>query len=289
MQKNNTLFDELAPPCVRQGVLSTRAGQWPERTYIIPNRLRLEGDAFSREGQVEGAGSAKLKHKQGEFHMLKDGEKGAVLQRDKESYAIVPHFPLGVVTPDQLRKLADVADKYQVKALKITSASRIAMVGFQEQDIDRAWDDLGMKPGAAVGLCVRSIKACPGTTFCRLGQQDSLALGMELDKRYHGSPLPGKFKMGVSGCPNQCAETALKDLGFIGRAKGWRVMVGGNAASRPALGCQLVEDVSTEQALAVADKVIKYFEANGKKNERLGRFIERVGFEAFRDAVLPAQ
>jgi NAD(P)H-nitrite reductase large subunit len=221
--------------------------------------------------------------------MLRDGEKGAVLQRDKESYAIVPHFPVGLITPADLRKLAEVADKYQVKAVKITSATRIALVGFREEEIDRAWADLGMKPGAAVGLCVRSIKACPGTAFCRLGQQDSLALGMELDKRYHGLPLPGKFKIGVSGCPNQCAETSLKDLGFVGRAKGWRVLVGGNAASRPALGCQLVEDVSADQALEIADKVIKYFEANGKKNERLGRFIERVGFDAFQKTVLPDQ
>jgi NAD(P)H-nitrite reductase large subunit len=218
--------------------------------------------------------------------MLKDGEKGAVLQRDKEHYAIVPHFPLGVVTPADLRKLAEVAEKYQIQAMKITSATRIAMVGFKEEEIDRAWADLGIKPGAAVGLCVRSIKVCPGTAFCRLGMQDSLALGQELDRRYHGHPLPGKFKIGVSGCPNQCAETGVKDLGFVGRAKGWTVLVGGNAASRPALASQLTENVSNDEALAIADRVIRYFEQNGKKNERIGRCIERLGFDSFQGAVL---
>ncbi len=84
--------------------------------------------------------------------MLKTGEKGAVLQRDKKSYAIVPHIPIGIVTPEQLKKIAEVAEKYELAALKLTSACRIAMVGFKEENIDQAWADLGMGPGAAVGI-----------------------------------------------------------------------------------------------------------------------------------------
>ena len=86
--------------------------------------------------------------------MLVDGEKGAILQRDRESYAIAPHVSCGVISPDELRKMADVADKYDVAALKITGAARIAMVGIKEQDIDNIWDDLGTEKGAAIGLCV---------------------------------------------------------------------------------------------------------------------------------------
>jgi len=218
--------------------------------------------------------------------MLNDGEKGAVLQRDKETYAIVPHLPLGLITPAQLRTIADVAEKYKTAALKITSAARIAMVGLKEEDIDQAWLDLGMNPGAAIGLCVRSIKACPGNTLCRLGQQDALAMGMELDTRYHGLELPGKLKMGVSGCPNQCAETAVKDLGLVGKAKGWTVLVGGNAASKARIGVTLREDLSSEEALATCDRVVTYFKEHGKKGERMGRFMDRVGFETFKAAVL---
>ncbi|MBU0672537.1 MAG: NAD(P)/FAD-dependent oxidoreductase [Candidatus Margulisbacteria bacterium] len=219
--------------------------------------------------------------------MIKDGEKGAVLQRDKETYAIVPHLPLGLITPEQLRKIADVADKYKTAALKITSAARIAIVGLKEEDIDNAWADLGMSPGAAVGLCVRSIKCCPGNTLCRLGQQNSLELGTELDKRYHGLQLPGKFKMGVSGCPNQCGESSIKDMGFIGKAKGWTVLVGGNAASRPRLAEVLTENLTTEGALQTSENIMNYFKKKGKKGERLGRFIDRVGFDTFRTSVLP--
>lgn len=218
--------------------------------------------------------------------MLKDGEKGAVLQKDKESYAIVPHFPLGLVTADNLRKLAEVADKYELAAMKITSAARIAMVGFKEDEIDNAWQDLGIDPGHAVGPCIRSIKACPGTTLCRLGKQDALGLGTELDKRYHGFKLPNKFKIGVSGCLNNCAETPIKDLGFVGKPKGWTIMVGGNAASRPQLAEELAADLNTEEALAIADKIIKYFAEEGKKSERLGRFINRIGMDALKEAVL---
>lgn len=218
--------------------------------------------------------------------MLKDGEKGAVLQKDKESYAIVPHFPLGLVNADDLRKIADVADKYKLPAMKITSAARIAMVGFKEEDIDAAWRDLGIDPGHAIGLCVRSIKACPGTTLCRLGKQDALSLGKELDKRYHGYQLPNKCKMGVSGCVNNCAETPVKDIGFVGKPKGWTVMVGGNAASRPQLAVELAEGLTDEQALAVCDRIIKLFAKEGKKGERVGRFIDRIGFDSFKEAVL---
>ena len=218
--------------------------------------------------------------------MLKDGEKGAVLQKDKESYAIVPHFPLGLVNADDLSKIADVADKYKLPAMKITSAARIAMVGFKEEDIDAAWRDLGIDPGHAIGLCVRSVKACPGTTLCRLGKQDALSLGKELDKRYHGYQLPNKCKMGVSGCVNNCAETPVKDIGFVGKPKGWTIMVGGNAASRPQLAVELAEGLTDEQALAVCDRIIKLFEKEGKKGERVGRFIDRIGFDSFKEAVL---
>ena len=131
--------------------------------------------------------------------MLKLGEKGAILQRDKKTYAIAPHIPCGLVTPDLLRKIADVSEKYHAQAVKITGASRIAIIGIKEEHIDHVWDELKLEMGAAVGLCVRSIRTCPGTTYSRIGQQDALGIGMELDRRYHGKQLQGKFKMAVSG------------------------------------------------------------------------------------------
>jgi len=218
--------------------------------------------------------------------MLQDGEKGVIIQRDKETYAIAPHCPCGVVTPDALRNIADVAEKYDHAALKITSAARIAIVGLKEEDIDNVWEDLHSSPGAAVGLCVRSVKACPGTTFCKRGLQDSLSLGMKLDEKYHGMEVPGKLKMGVSGCPNQCAETCIKDIGLVGLKNGWKVYVGGNGGGKPRLAVEIAKDLNTEDALALIDKIIDYFKANSNGRQRLGAMLEKTGFDEFKAAVL---
>ncbi|MFO7862348.1 MAG: NAD(P)/FAD-dependent oxidoreductase [Desulfosalsimonas sp.] len=211
--------------------------------------------------------------------MLKLGEKGAIIQRDKETYAVAPHIPCGVVTPELLRKIADVAEKYNAQALKITSATRIAIVGLREEDIDNVWKDLDMSPGAAVGLCVRSIRACPGTTFCKLGQQDALGLGMELDKRYHGVDLPGKLKMAVSGCQINCAESWVRDVGLFGKSAGWTLVIGGNVGTNPRIAHELATELSDEQALEKVSQVIEYYKQNASKGERLGKMIERMGFD----------
>lgn len=214
-------------------------------------------------------------------------EKGAILQRDKNSYAIAPHIPGGIILDfNVLRNIVDVAEKYGAQALKLTSAQRIAIVGIEEDKIDDAWEELGMDKGHAVGLCVRSVKICPATHFCKRAQQDAVTLGLEIDKRYHGMTLPSKFKIGVSGCMNSCSESAVKDLGLIGTSKGYTIMIGGNAGIKPRLANVLVENVPQEEVLALIDKAVTYYKENGKKNERLGTMIERLGLENIQQAVL---
>lgn len=208
-------------------------------------------------------------------------DKGAVLQRDKKTYAIAPHVPAGLITSDQLRKLADVADKYNAKAIKITAAQRIALVGLEENDIDSAWQDLGMKPGAAIGLCVRSIKTCPGTSFCKRGFKDSVSIGLKLDDRYHGMNLPNKLKIGVSGCPNSCADNHTRDIGLMGTPKGWTVFVGGKGGTIPRLGDRLVMGIPDEKVLDLVDDIVNLYSDNANNKERLGAYIDRVGFEEF--------
>jgi NAD(P)H-nitrite reductase large subunit len=190
-----------------------------------------------------------------------------------------------VVTPELLRKLADVAEKYGAKALKITGATRIAIVGLKEEDIDAVWKDLGMSAGAAVGLCVRSIRACPGTTFCKLGKQDALGVGLKLDERYHGFDLPGKLKMAVSGCNLSCAESWVRDIGLTGFEDGWMLSVGGNVGAQPRIGKEMTKGLNDEQALAMVDKVLQYYKTNAKKGERLGAMINRLGLDALKAAV----
>lgn len=209
-------------------------------------------------------------------------DKGAIIQRDKQTYAIAPHIPGGIITDfGILRKIADIAEKYGAKAVKLTSAERFAVVGIREEDLDSIWSDLGLSPGAAVGLCVRSVKICPGTTFCRLGVQDAVGVGLELDKKYHGYPLPYKFKIGVSGCPQNCSESSIKDLGLVGMAKGWRVLAGGFASGiKPRLADVIATGLNDQQAFALIDKVIEWYREAGKA-KRLGRVIDEIGFAKF--------
>ena len=217
--------------------------------------------------------------------MLKLGEKGAILQRDKETYAIAPHIPCGVVTPQLLRTIADVAEKYNAQAIKLTGATRVAIVGIKEEDIDAAWSDLQLEKGAAVGLCVRSVRACPGTTFCRLGKQDALGMGMTLDKKYHSMQLPGKFKMAISGCHLACSESWVRDIGLIGQKEGWQLVIGGNVGAEPRIAQELTKDLDDKQVLAAIEKTIQYYADNAKKGERLGKMIDRVGLEGFQKAL----
>ncbi len=213
-------------------------------------------------------------------------EKGAIVQRDKETYAIAPHIPGGVISPAALRKIADVAERFDAQVLKITGAQRIAIVGLAEEKLDAVWEALDQKPGAAIGLCVRSVKICPGTTFCKRGQQDSVGVGMQLDEKYHGLELPWKFKMGVSGCANDCAEACIKDVGLIGTPKGWNVMVGGNGGGMPRLSLKLAEHIpSDEEAMAIMDKVVEWFKKLNKRG-RIGKFINEMGIDAFRKEIL---
>ena len=217
--------------------------------------------------------------------MLKLGEKGAIPQKDKQTYAIAPHIPCGVVTPQLLRNLADVAEKYNVQAMKITGATRIALIGFKEEQIDAAWQDLGMQPGAAVGLCVRSIRACPGNTYCRIGKQDALGMGMRLDKAYHGVNLPNKLKMAVSGCHLNCAESWVRDIGLVGKPEGWMLTIGGNVGPTPRIGRELVAGLDDDQAVEAIAKIVGYYEQEANKGERLGKMLERVGMEPFQKVV----
>ena len=217
--------------------------------------------------------------------MLKLGEKGAILQRDKETYAVAPHIPCGLVTPELLRRIADVAEKYEAHAVKITGATRIAIVGLKEEDIDAVWEELGLAKGAAVGLCVRSVRACPGTRFCKLGKQDAIGIGLQLDERYHGMELPGKFKMAVSGCNLNCAESFVRDLGLVGKKDGWTVLVGGNVGPQPRIARELTGGLDDAGVLTATEKIIKAYRESANKGERLGKMIERLGLEPLQAAL----
>lgn len=213
--------------------------------------------------------------------------KGANLQKirnGKKTYAITPHLPGGFIKPDMLEKYAQVARKYN-GILKLTSAQRIMITGLNAEDIEQIWNELGMKPAIGFANCVRSVKICPGTAFCKRGKQDSVKLGLELDRRYIKKEMPSRMKMGVSGCPNSCSESIIKDIGVIGTDDGWDIYVGGSSGSHPRLGDQLITGLNYDEALKIVDIVVRYYQKNADI-ERIGQFIERIGLEKFKRDVL---
>lgn len=203
--------------------------------------------------------------------------KGAILQRDKKTYAIVPRTPSGMVSPEILEGLSRVVRKYSIPVMKITSGQRLALVGIQGEDIDAIWQELQMDVGRAVELCLHYVQACPGTAVCKYGQQDSLGFGLEIEKFFYDYELPAKLKIGVSGCPFCCGESYVRDIGIIGKKNGWIVTFGGNSGGRPRIADVLAENISREDALALVKKILSFYRDNGKKKERTARFVERIG------------
>jgi NAD(P)H-nitrite reductase large subunit len=215
-----------------------------------------------------------------------DGPKGAILQRDKKTYAIVPRIPAGVISREHLKALVEVVEKYDIPIVKITSGHRIALVGMPEEQILPIYEDLGMHEGKAVELCLHYVQACPGTEVCKFGVQDSLGFGIRLEEIFSSIEMPAKFKVGVSGCPFLCAESLVRDLGLIGKKSGWTLVFGGNSGRRVRQADVLAENMDEKQTIALARKCIDYYVAHAKPRERTGAFVDRIGIEELKKGVL---
>lgn len=214
--------------------------------------------------------------------------RAATLQKinsnNEKFYAITPSIPGGLVEADFLEKLAKVAKKYNA-ILKVTTAQRIMITMLKSEDVNIVWDELGIEPDDNSNNCVQSVVFCPGDTFCKRGKQDSVQLGKLLNNDYFHKQMPRKFKIGVSGCPNACGFTQLKDIGLVGLIQGWSIYVGGQGGFKPRIGQLLIENLTLQQAYKLTHIIIAYYQKHARL-ERLGVFIERIGFDLFKDAVL---
>ena len=217
---------------------------------------------------------------------MSDDLHGAILQRDKKTYAIVPRTPCGMLTPEIMENVIRVARKYEVPITKITSGQRLALVGLKKEDIEPAWQDLQTGIGRATELCLHYVQACPGTAVCKFGQQDSLGLGTEIEEKFMGVDMPAKLKIGISGCPMCCGESLVRCIGLIGKKTGWTIAFGGNSGGKPRVADVIAENVSNDEAMALIGRLVQYYIDNGKKKERASRFVDRVGIDAIKNAVL---
>ncbi len=216
--------------------------------------------------------------------MLPTGANLQKIRDGKKTYAITPQIPGGFIKPDALRKYADAAEKYH-GVLKLTSAQRIMITNLAAEDVEAVWSELGMQPAIGFANCVRSVKVCPGILFCKRGKQDSVKLGLELDRLYHKKEMPSRLKIGVAGCRNSCAEVHVKDIGLLGTDDGWDVYVGGSAGAQPRLADKIIQALDYEETLRMVGVIINYYQEKAEI-ERIGPFIDRIGLKKFKNDVL---
>jgi nitrite reductase [NAD(P)H] large subunit len=205
----------------------------------------------------------------------------ANIQKDG-TFSVVPRMRGGVTSAKELRRIADVAEKYKVPMVKVTGSQRIDLLGVKKSDLPKIWADLGMPSGQAYTKGVRMVKTCVGTDFCRFGVQDSTKAGIELERRLEHLYTPAKVKMGAVGCPRNCAEATVKDIGLVGQEGTWQVVVGGAAGKKVRKADLLITVESTEEALQAATLFFQYYRENANFLERTYDFVERIGIEKVR-------
>ncbi|GGJ61855.1 nitrite reductase (NADH) large subunit [Anoxybacillus voinovskiensis] len=208
----------------------------------------------------------------------------ANIQKDG-TYSVVPRMYGGVTTPEDLRRIADVAEKYRVPLVKLTGGQRIALFGIKKEDLPNVWADLGMLSGYAYGKTLRTVKTCVGATFCRYGTQDSMQLGIELEKRFERLDTPHKVKMGVSACPRNCAEAGVKDVGIVGVDGGWEIYVGGNGGTDLRAADLLCTVKTAEEVFEIVGAYLQYYRETAKYLERTSKWLERVGLSHVKEVV----
>lgn len=209
----------------------------------------------------------------------------ANIQKDG-TFSVVPRMYGGVARPDELRRMAEVAFKYRVPLIKLTGGQRIALVGVRKEDLPKVWKDLGMDSGYAYGKALRTVKTCVGSAYCRYGTQDSLNLGAEMERRFNGLWMPAKVKMSVSGCPRNCSESGIKDIGIVGVAGGWDIYAGGCGGIELKAGERLCTVKTAEEVMEIAGALIQHYREDAHYGERTFKWINRIGLKAVKKAVV---
>ncbi|SDS04511.1 assimilatory nitrite reductase (NAD(P)H) large subunit precursor [Halopseudomonas xinjiangensis] len=209
----------------------------------------------------------------------------ANIQKDG-TYSVIPRMAGGVTNASELRRIADVADKYQVPMVKVTGGQRIDLLGIRKEDLPKVWKDLDMPSGHAYGKSIRTVKTCVGTDFCRFGTQDSTQMGIDLELALSYMWSPHKVKLAVSGCPRNCAESGIKDVGVIGVDSGWELYIGGNGGIKTEAGEFFTKVKTAEEVMEYTMAFLQLYREEGFYLERTVHYLHRVGMEHIKRAVL---
>jgi nitrite reductase (NADH) large subunit len=299
-------------PLVGELLAIERGGAAEEATYLCPCRRQTRGElaAVVRERGLEsvselseacGAGRdcgackpglAYLvsevcgnRHREERHARFINDRVHANIQNDG-TFSVVPRIRGGVTTADELRRIADVADRHEVPLIKITGGQRIDLLGIRKEQLPAIWEELDMPSGHAYAKAVRTVKTCVGTDFCRFGLGDAMGVGIELERAMEGLYTPHKVKSAVTGCPRNCAEAYVKDIGLVAVEGGWELYVGGAAGATVRKGDLLATVPSSEEAIRLSLAFLQHYRENADYLERTYGYLERVGIEFVREAVL---
>jgi len=299
-------------PLVRELLAIERGGAGEEPAYLCPCRKRTREDlgALVRERGLEsvselmetcGAGRdcgackpglaylvsqvRENRHREERHARFINDRVHANIQNDG-TFSVIPRIRGGVTTPAELRRIADVAERHAVRMVKITGGQRIDLLGLRKEQLPAVWEELGMPSGHAYAKAVRTVKTCVGTDFCRFGLGDAIGVGIELERRMEGLYTPHKVKSAVTGCPRNCAEAYVKDIGLVAVEGGWEIYVGGAAGATVRRGDLLDTVADGEAAIRLALAFLQHYREQGEYLERTYAWVERVGIAAVREVVL---
>jgi len=299
-------------PMVAELLANERGGAAEEATFLCPCRrqTREELAAVVRERGLEsvselsaacGAGRdcgackpglaylvseiAGNRHREERHARFINDRVHANIQNDG-TFSVVPRIRGGVTTAAELRRIADVAERHEIPLIKITGGQRIDLLGVKKEQLPQIWEELDMPSGHAYAKAVRTVKTCVGTDFCRFGLGDAMGVGIELERAMEGLYTPHKVKGAVTGCPRNCAEAYVKDIGVVAVEGGWEVYVGGAAGATVRKGDLLATVPTSDEAIRVALAFLQHYRESAEYLERTYAYIARVGIEPVREAVL---
>jgi nitrite reductase (NADH) large subunit len=209
----------------------------------------------------------------------------ANIQKDG-TYSVIPRMWGGETTADELRRIADAVDKYQIPTVKVTGGQRIDLLGVKKEDLVNVWRDIGMPSGHAYAKALRTVKTCVGSEWCRMGTQDSTQMGKDLERAMWRMYAPHKVKFAVSGCPRNCAEAGIKDVGIIGVDSGWEMYVAGNGGIKTEVAHFLVKLKTAEEVMEYTGAFMQLYRLEGWYLERTVHYVNRVGLDYVKKRIL---
>ncbi|WP_372525914.1 nitrite reductase large subunit NirB [Piscinibacter sp.] len=209
----------------------------------------------------------------------------ANIQKDG-TYSVIPRMWGGETTADELRRIADVVDKYKIPTVKVTGGQRIDLLGVKKEDLVNVWKDIGMPSGHAYAKALRTVKTCVGSEWCRFGTQDSTQMGKDLERALWRMYAPHKVKLAVSGCPRNCAEAGIKDVGVIGVDSGWEIYVAGNGGIKTEVAHFFCKLKTAEEVLEYSGAFLQLYREEGWYLERTVHYVNRVGLDVVKKKIL---